>query len=147
MSLEKDVDESEEHLIEALKKYCVTSCPTEQSSPVVQIRFRAPFLQTSKHDARGDAMGLAMESAAQKNIPLWASIMISQHFVDTYAQQLHTSLVPFDGSYEGIDASRWCREVISLFEELMRKYAQGGTPLPVKPESWIACLTHCPLRK
>jgi len=32
----------------------------------IRIRFRPPYLQTCKHDARGDALALVMEKMAQK---------------------------------------------------------------------------------
>lgn len=47
---------------------CTGDTNANVASPehAIRIRFRPPYLQTCKHDARGDALALVMEKMAQK---------------------------------------------------------------------------------
>ncbi|KAI1721389.1 protein phosphatase 2C domain-containing protein [Ditylenchus destructor] len=131
----KQIDCNEE-LVKALKNYSISSS-AQPAVPGVQIRSRPPFFQTSKHDARGDAINLCLENATSKNIPLWAAYELSCNFVDQFAEELETQRAPFvDGIYDGIDATLWCRRIISRFEEFIGKHAEEEEQLPVKPPNW-----------
>jgi hypothetical protein len=59
-----------EDLLEILQRNFAPGTPTEPKEnmqvQMPQIRFRPPYLQTSKHDARGDALNLALEFMLQK---------------------------------------------------------------------------------
>uniref|UniRef100_A0A915AG48 PPM-type phosphatase domain-containing protein n=1 Tax=Parascaris univalens TaxID=6257 RepID=A0A915AG48_PARUN len=110
---------------------------TEKVEESAVVRFRPPFIQTPKHDARGDAIALAMDHLLQRGVPLWASNLIGCSFVDAHVTDLQTAPVPFvEGVYEPIDASVWCREVIKALDQHMRKIAKGEIPPPEKPLSW-----------
>jgi len=117
----------------------------------VQIRFRPPFLQIARHDARGDAVSLVMENMAQRGVPQWACYALAYEFVDRFASdpKLHTAHVVFEeGVYEVIDASIWCRQVISAFEAFMQELAAKDDltlrGCGEKPDSF--CLSVCALK-
>ncbi|VDM44451.1 unnamed protein product [Toxocara canis] len=109
----------------------------EKTEEGAVVRFRPPFIQTPKHDARGDAIALVVDHLLQRGVPLWASNLIGSSFVDAHVVDLETAHQPFvDGVYEPIDASVWCREVIKALDVHMRKIAKGEIPPPEKPLAW-----------
>ncbi|EJD74122.1 phosphatase 1E [Loa loa] len=95
------------------------------------IRFRSPYLQTTKHDARGDAVALIVEHLHQKNFPPWAGYAVAYSIVDIYASELNTTEVPFDeNDYSTIDATIWCREVIHYLNMYFNSLVNNSVPLP-----------------
>ncbi|KAI1729183.1 protein phosphatase 2C domain-containing protein [Ditylenchus destructor] len=112
----------DEELVKALKNYSISSS-AQPAVPGVQIRSRPPFFQ--------------VKNLFYRNIPLWAAYELSCSFVDQFAEELETQRAPFvDGVYDGIDATLWCRRIISRFEEFIGKHAKEEKQLPVKPADW-----------
>lgn len=127
--------DNNEVLLNNIKKYFGSNIENEGGGAV--IRFRPPFIQTPKHDARGDAVFLATDYLIQREIPLWAAQIIGYLFVDAYISELRTEATPFvEDVYDPIDASVWCKQVIALLTKYMADIAAGRIPLPEKPSKW-----------
>ncbi|VDK31227.1 unnamed protein product [Gongylonema pulchrum] len=112
------------------------------------IRFRPPFLQTPKHDARGDAVALIVEHLIQRQFPQWAAYVVAYSLVDLYASELQTADVPFDeNDYDAIDATVWCPKVIVRLQSYLTKLAASSIPLPeYQPDPDQLLYSYCAQR-
>uniref|UniRef100_A0A0R3RWY5 PPM-type phosphatase domain-containing protein n=1 Tax=Elaeophora elaphi TaxID=1147741 RepID=A0A0R3RWY5_9BILA len=131
-----------EILITLVKNYLGFSPNTDNEAT---IRFRSPYLQTTKHDARGDAVALIVEHLHQRGFPPWAAYAIAYSLVDVYANELNTAEVPFDeNDYSTIDASVWCREVIHYLNMYLNNVVNDSVPLPkIQPISDQLLYSYC----
>ncbi|CAG9532687.1 unnamed protein product [Cercopithifilaria johnstoni] len=117
-----------EILITLVRNYLGSAPDTDKEAT---IRFRSPYMQTTKHDARGDAVALIVEHLHQRGFPPWAAYTIAYSLVDVYAKELNTTEVPFDeNDYSTIDATVWCREVIHYLNMYLNNLINNSVPLP-----------------
>ncbi|MFH4983518.1 hypothetical protein AB6A40_010227 [Gnathostoma spinigerum] len=102
-----------------------------QGHPMDGIRERPPFAKTSKHDARGDCVRIVVDHLLARGLPLWAAYQLAYSFADAHKTDLKLEFVPFTAdSYEAIDASVWCKEIIRCIQAYMNDVAKGSIPLP-----------------
>uniref|UniRef100_A0A8R1Y4S1 PPM-type phosphatase domain-containing protein n=1 Tax=Onchocerca volvulus TaxID=6282 RepID=A0A8R1Y4S1_ONCVO len=119
---------SSEILMLMVRNYVKSSSNTDNEAT---IRFRSPYLQTTKHDAREDAVALIVENLHQRGFPPWAAYAIAYSLVDIKANELNTGEVPFDeNNYSAIDATVWCREVIHHLNIYLSNLVNNSVPLP-----------------
>ncbi|GMS91551.1 hypothetical protein PENTCL1PPCAC_13726, partial [Pristionchus entomophagus] len=106
--------------------------------PVPVIRYRAPYTQVPKHDARGDARQLVVEQLSTKQFNPSEVQAIAAAFVDYYADVLHTNYVKYeDGVYETLDgAAGFCKRIGDMVGVFMRKLAAGEADVPEVPPGW-----------
>ncbi|VDK74114.1 unnamed protein product [Litomosoides sigmodontis] len=139
----KELQQSDnEVLISLVKNYVGSSPDTDKEAT---IRFRSPYMQTTKHDARGDAVALIVEHLHQRGFPPWAAYTIAYSLVDAYANELNTTEVPFDeNDYSAIDATVWCREVIRCLNMYLNNLINDSVPLPkIQPISNQLLYSYC----
>ncbi|KAM3724382.1 Protein phosphatase fem-2 [Dirofilaria immitis] len=131
-----------EILMSLVRNYLELSPDTDNEAT---IRFRSPYLQTTKHDARGDAVALIVENLYQRGFPPWAAYTIAYSLVDIYANELNTTETPFDESnYSAIDATVWCRQVIHYLNMYLKNLVNNSVPLPsTQPISDQLLYSYC----
>uniref|UniRef100_A0A915Q0U2 PPM-type phosphatase domain-containing protein n=1 Tax=Setaria digitata TaxID=48799 RepID=A0A915Q0U2_9BILA len=131
-----------EMLISLVRNYMKSSPDIDNEAT---IRFRSPYLQTTKHDARGDAVALIVEHLHQRGFPPWAAYTIAYSLVDIYANELNTAEVPFDeNDYSAIDATVWCREVINCLNMYLNNLVNNSVPIPKsQPTSDQLLYSYC----
>ncbi|VDM10101.1 unnamed protein product [Wuchereria bancrofti] len=125
----KELQPSDDELLISLVKNYLKCSPEPDNE--ITIRFRPPYLQTTKHDARGDAVALIVEHLHQRGFPPSAAYTIAYSLVDIYANELNTAEVPFDeNDYSAIDATVWCREVIHYLNMYLNNLVNSFVPPP-----------------
>ncbi|KAI6176894.1 PPM-type phosphatase domain-containing protein [Aphelenchoides bicaudatus] len=113
--------------------------PPEECEPVLR-RYKPPFDNTTKHDARGDALSICFDILIQKRLPSWAAHLISYEFVNEEDVQEKFKVANYelsdDKEYERINAFGWCRDIIHKFNDFMAEMAHGKRQIPESPPNF-----------
>uniref|UniRef100_A0A0K0G2Q9 PPM-type phosphatase domain-containing protein n=1 Tax=Strongyloides venezuelensis TaxID=75913 RepID=A0A0K0G2Q9_STRVS len=132
-----DADIKNKSLKEQLKE--LLGNETDDNSPLrPNIRYRPPSYQTPKHDARSDAILIAIEQFQQKGISYENATLLGYDFIKKYEEELNLKdNVTFNKDiYEPLDNSMWCPTVIKYVKEYLLKVNSGEIDCPEEPSSW-----------